>query len=229
MTKTTIHPDKKGTDRVWQNCGKCGGSGNIPAFGHVLGGVCFDCNGTGGRGVLVSSLRVTARRRERAAEKAAAELAAKQAARTEWEAANADLLATIKANADRDHFLRQWAHTVQVPTAEVLETIDGILAELAAEDERKANAVPVAEGRGEVVGEVLTVKTQDSFYGYGRVEVKMLVADDRGFKVWGTLPAALADANRGSRVRFTATLQQSRDDEAFGFFKRPAKAELLAG
>lgn len=28
-------------------CSKCSGKGNISAFGHVLGGVCFSCNGVG--------------------------------------------------------------------------------------------------------------------------------------------------------------------------------------
>lgn len=28
-------------------CGKCGGSGTIAAFGHVVAGRCFACGGTG--------------------------------------------------------------------------------------------------------------------------------------------------------------------------------------
>lgn len=28
-------------------CTRCDGSGRIRAFGHVLGGVCFKCNGSG--------------------------------------------------------------------------------------------------------------------------------------------------------------------------------------
>lgn len=28
-------------------CPRCCGQGNIPAFGHVLGGVCFSCGGSG--------------------------------------------------------------------------------------------------------------------------------------------------------------------------------------
>lgn len=31
-------------------CGRCGGKGAIRGFGHVLGGVCFSCEGTGKRG-----------------------------------------------------------------------------------------------------------------------------------------------------------------------------------
>lgn len=32
-------------------CSKCGGSGNIPEFHKVQGGVCFTCNGSGRVGV----------------------------------------------------------------------------------------------------------------------------------------------------------------------------------
>lgn len=28
-------------------CSRCGGSGRLSVFGHVLGGTCFKCNGTG--------------------------------------------------------------------------------------------------------------------------------------------------------------------------------------
>lgn len=90
--------------------------------------------------------------------------------------------------------------------------------------EQKANAKPVIEGTVTVTGEVLCTKTKESQYG---LQYKMLVLDDRGFKVWGTNPAAL-DAERGDRVTFTATVEKSQDDECFGFFKRPRKAERVA-
>lgn len=98
---------------------------------------------------------------------------------------------------------------------------------------------PVVTGRIVVTGEVLSTKFVDGHWGSC---VKMLVRDDRGFKVWGTRPQSLeprtewdaegqlavAGAERGDRVRFTATVEASHDDPSFGFFKRPARAELLA-
>ena len=51
----------------------------------------------------------------------------------------------------------------------------------------------------------------------------MLVKDDLGFKVLGSVPAKLAKA-KGRSVSFSATVQPSEDDEKFGFFKRPTKA-----
>lgn len=102
-------------------------------------------------------------------------------------------------------------------------------AEWLAERQEKAAAeaalpkAPVVEGRGEISGEVLSVKWQDSVYGGA---FKMLVRDDRGFKLWGTVPASLPDTLKGCRVKFNATVEKSHDDESFGFFKRPTKAEV---
>lgn len=36
------------------DCGKCGGTGDIPAYRGIAGGVCFLCGGTGKRKVSAS-------------------------------------------------------------------------------------------------------------------------------------------------------------------------------
>jgi len=95
-----------------------------------------------------------------------------------------------------------------------------------AEEKRQAEheaAEPCPAGRVVVTGEVLSVKLQDGYYGS---TWKMLVKDDRGFKVWGSIPSSL-DASRGCRVTFTAAIEPSNDDDKFGFFKRPTKAAIL--
>ena len=97
-------------------------------------------------------------------------------------------------------------------------------AQRAAESEA---AAPCPTGRVVVEGEVLTVKAQDG-YAYGSTVLKVLVKADAGWKVWGTLPASIEGAVRGSRVRFVAAVEPSNDDPKFGFFKRPTKAELLS-
>ena len=73
----------------------------------------------------------------------------------------------------------------------------------------------------------------------------MVVKDDRGFKVYGTVPQAIIDEAvprphslgaqvwdyevlKGQRITFSATVQASDDDDKFGFFKRPTKAALAA-
>jgi hypothetical protein len=45
--------------------------------------------------------------------------------------------------------------------------------------------------------------------------------------VWGSAPKSLDDAERESRITFTATVTASDKDAKFGFFKRPTKAECL--
>jgi len=80
------------------------------------------------------------------------------------------------------------------------------------------------EGRVTITGTVLAFKWQESMYGD---VLKMLVQDDRGFRVWGSVPASLDDAERESRITFTATVTASDKDAKFGFFKRPAKAAVI--
>jgi hypothetical protein len=90
--------------------------------------------------------------------------------------------------------------------------------------------VDVPTGRMTVTGKVLKV----AYYPGFRDEVlKMTVDDDRGFRVFGTVPASLhwnathECVARGERVTFTADLSPSRNDPAFGYFKRPRDARNL--
>ena len=95
-------------------------------------------------------------------------------------------------------------------------------ARLAAEEAAK---VPVVEGKITITGEILTIKLQDGHFGS---TLKMLVRDDRGFKVWGTYPRSLDDAEKGDRVAFVATVTASGTDKDFGFFSRPTQAKIVA-
>ena len=74
-----------------------------------------------------------------------------------------------------------------------------------------------------------------------------MVKDDAGFRVWGSVPSALAllevevadeidpsykwkeqrGMKNGDRITFTATVTPSNDSRTFGFFKRPGKASVL--
>lgn len=100
------------------------------------------------------------------------------------------------------------------------------LAALAAD----AAAGPVPEGRLVLEGEVLSTKWQDSDYGGS---LKMVVRLDNGSRVWGSVPSSMQameqPLDRGDRVQFTATVEASRDDASFGYYKRPSKASRLSG
>lgn len=111
--------------------------------------------------------------------------------------------------------------------------------------EEQASAAPVVTGKGVTIeGEVVSVKVQESDYG---ATLKMLVRDDRGFKVWGSVPSSITDSvdkvwgprlmngsvrddgfkGVGVRVRFVANVAASEKDETFGLFRRPRKAEVI--
>lgn len=95
----------------------------------------------------------------------------------------------------------------------------------------KALAPEVPEGRYEITGEILFTKWYESDYGS---TLKCIIRDDRGFKVFGSVPSAIVDYAyseevelKGQRVQLTGTVTQADDDTKFGYFKRPAKSILL--
>jgi hypothetical protein len=82
----------------------------------------------------------------------------------------------------------------------------------------------IAEGRQTIEGEVISTKWQANDYGERLV---MTVKDSENRCYWGTVPSKL-DVEVGDRVRFVGTVTRSDKDESFGFFKRPAKGEVLS-
>ena len=96
-------------------------------------------------------------------------------------------------------------------------------AERAAE---KANASPVPDDneRHIVAGVVLSTKYVDTMYGES---FKMLLKTEEGYKLWGTVPSAIDNLDRGDKISFVARLERSKDDDYFGFYKRPSKARIL--
>lgn len=70
-------------------------------------------------------------------------------------------------------------------TAKQAKFVSNLLAQIA---ERALPAAPVPAGRYTVRGEVLSTKAVDSFYG---TQLKMLVKDETGFKVYGSIPGNL--------------------------------------
>lgn len=209
MTTTTEYrtytdpcPGKKGTDRIEEDCYRCGGSGewtygmvtNVLHYtGRVTGRFCFECSGRGKVSVKVSSVRARARRE-------------------------------VKAhNANIDQAIAWEAERVEREAAELAECIE----EAYAEHARREARVDVPEGIEDVVGKIISIKGVDGYYG--GMSLKMLVEDDRGFRVYGTFPTAFysdkQDANKGDRVSFNAALV--RKDHDFGFFKRPTQCKVI--
>lgn len=92
-----------------------------------------------------------------------------------------------------------------------------------AEQAAKAPAAPVPTGRVEITGKIIKVDTRANDFG---VRVVMTVEHADGWRVWGTMPAALDNvgADKGDTVTFTATVKASDDDVTFGYISRPSKA-----
>ena len=87
----------------------------------------------------------------------------------------------------------------------------------AAED---AGAADAPSGRVEVEGRVLSTKFQDNDFGG---TFKMLVLDERGFRVWMSIPSRMLGIDAGSLVHVKVTLTPSDDDAKFAFGLRPTE------
>lgn len=232
-------------DLVFVACGKCSGDG-VVHYGRVEwhqrieGGYaedrwCFKCNGRRGERVTVRKMRQRIKDKARRDRKAQEELQRKAAqARIEQERAAADLKQKIAAFRIEHPVECAFLYTLQGDFARsLLEQLHqtgsltqgqvDALGRMIDERSREPEAAPVVEGKQRITGAVKSTKVVENDYGS---TLKMLVLDDRGFKVWGTMPRAL-DVSKGDRVAFNANVEASQDDETFGFFKRPTKPEQL--
>jgi hypothetical protein len=129
--------------------------------------------------------------------------------------------------ADVGHKLLRYGGLSEKQVAAVLKNRDReaeFAAKREAEAAKLADAPALAEGRYEIEGDVVSVKSGENDYGFW---MKMLVKMDDGNKVYGTVPSALGSPEKGERVQFTAKVDRSPDDEHFGFFSRPTKATHL--
>lgn len=245
MEYTDPHPDLKGEDVITEGCGKCMGTGAI-TWGNVQYSMrhsdgtyttdryCFDCNGSGVLRRKVKNIRSQARRLVKTTNSEEARVA-------DYIANEAKYVAAEKVRRDNqsDAFVAAWPEAaakvaelkgdfgdaMRLQLAEEGTLTDGQLAavnRIVEESKSDPTPAPVIEGRIVLTGRVVCVKLQESVYG---TTVKMIVLDDRGFKVWGTMPKALEEDNvsKGDRVTFTGTVGVSDDDETFGFYVRPSK------
>lgn len=216
---------------VWEDCGRCSGHGGMDYYLHRDGGVCYQCGGAKGKTLSpktqVSRCRA-ARRSAREAVKVAAEAAESTAAREEWKAQNPETVAALATLTGS--FAEDLRGSLEF-RGSLTEKQAAAVLRIAAE---KAASEPAPTGRVVITGKVISIKIVDSAYGSTK---KMVVLDDRGFRTWGTVPVSLDEVDgelstesllvEGMRVSFTATVEPSKDDEHFSFFKRPTKAARI--
>src|SRR5215472_11263665 len=114
----------------------------------------------------------------------------------------------------------------QAKFARVLNYIRAMFREVAfkAEEEKKAARqaerkardaaradLPAFEGRVTITGTVLSTKLQESQFGS---TWKMLVENESGWKVWGSIPSGI-NPEKGDIVSFTAKVEKSPSDPKF--------------
>lgn len=86
---------------------------------------------------------------------------------------------------------------------------------------KRESAKPCPTGRVTVKGTVISTKMVHTDYSPMGGTLKMLVESEEGYRVFVTVPSSVQNVERGSHVEFTATVTPSRDDNKFGFAKRP--------
>ncbi len=220
---------------VFRRCGRCSGTGYVWAT-HVDGGRCFACGGAKGRYINLQVMAASARARDRREVKITAanrrgsperlekKRVAARAARS-FLAQHVGLAGALAASGVQ--ILRSFA--LQLATRGSLSERQVAAAFKVAADVARSATLPVIEvpeGRQTVEGEIISIKEYFNSYT-GGTDLKMLVLDPRGFKVFGAIPRSiLAEAERGVKVRFDARLKAK--ELGFGFFKRPTNAEVIS-
>lgn len=93
--------------------------------------------------------------------------------------------------------------------------------------------VPAPTGRQTFEGVIVGTKIQEGYYGDERKMVVKVDTEQGSWKCYGTIPADIryhGNCNdgvlKGTKIKITATLTQSKDDKSFAFFKRP-KGEVI--
>lgn len=237
-----------------EHCGRCGGTGGFKCYGHIDGGKCFECHGTGGhRKVTVGMERKRAKaevarvNRHRLATakrqlQHAANMASAIAARPEWKRA---------AKCENEFIAALWlkAYKYELTERQIEAGADAIIkwgnrAQIKADAEAiKAAMTPLEPGRRVISGRVVSVKSEESAFGYNVTTVwKMLLELETGHRLWGSIPSALwdllnadredrdpwapMDSLKGRAVSFTAAVSPSENDPSFGFYSRPTKPVL---
>ena len=209
---TNVNDDN--TVTISRACTRCGGSG----YGGwvVDGGRCFACHGANTKNhktnVCVKKYAQSKKQSLKKQEKA------KQAR-----------IERAEASLERQ---RDWCEANTEFGRVTFDEKAALIKEQRDAEKQLADDVPT--GRMEVTGEVLKVDWKENAYG-GRLV--MTVKTEGGYLLWGSVPRGITDVDnpdgtrrqldRGDKVKFTATLEQSDRDTKFGFFKRPSKATVV--
>lgn len=263
--------DGAGYDAI---CGRCEGTGYWSGPTYIDNGICFHCNGQKGALDTISNEKALqlytaqVKRAERKEQKRLAVIAERDARVERLKATHPEVHAVLQEAYNtyqedpyarvNGFFLDLGRQIFNAKGRDLTENqIAAVLRSISKKQEQEANAAPVEAGKQTITGEISSIKTVESDFGSA---VKVVIKDDRGFRVYGTLAKSLVDelwgrwyaetvgsqddgygsilgdygteawfeTAKGARVKFDATVDASKDDKSFGFYKRPTKAEILA-
>lgn len=187
---------------------------------------------------LVSAIlayRSTTQRRQQAAQRRAANRREAQEAQQRlrlaaYQEANSEILSALEGYTGSNSFIisirAQAIIQGQMLTERQISAVGTAIEREARINVQRAASTPCPVGNGITIeGLIVSVCEERTYYTYsGEIQTKMLVKCDGGFKVWVSAPRSLGRVDRGRKVRFVANVSRSRDDESFGFAKRPRSA-----
>lgn len=230
---------------VADTCPRCGGKGTIDAYRHVVGGVCFECEGRPAEPYTITAKALRAKERKRAQgiasrERAAARKQAERVARMEqagttWAAAFPAMIHFADVPASN---LTEWETSTlnsirdSARHGDISDNQAALAARIIQAGIDRAEAPEVKKptapmGKHEVTGTITKMTVKESHWG---LTVKITVTTAEGWKVYATCPKAIRDAIpddlEGTKVAFTANLEPSNSED-LAFASRPTKARVL--
>lgn len=206
-------------------CGRCDGQGYLREYSNVYAGICFDCKGKANFGTVSrAEAEKIVNRRKKAREASAAKREAARLARVskieklaaQWRQDNAELVAALANYQGSNKYLIEYRDSLECDTFYLGDSQSDFAQEKLAEEQ---DLVEVEAGRREITGTLLATKRVESRFG---VTYKMMLQCD-GYRLFGTIPAALSDIEIGDVVSMTTTVEPQ--DKGFAYFSRPAKAK----
>jgi len=205
-----------------RTCLGCKGSGRVPSR-HGFGmGVCNACHGSGEKKAVQVTAIVALRELVKSLKKETGELSDTRWA--EWaalpaETRDAACVAAFEAHGDFGESVRK---ALRMRGRLTPGQVIALMQSKAPKGQNTAAPVtaPLTAGRQPLKGTIVSIKEQAGEYG---VQLKMLLKLESGARVFGTIPAQLADKVKpGDAVSLVATVQPKESD--FGFFSRPTVA-----
>ena len=91
-------------------------------------------------------------------------------------------------------------------------------------EKEAAKPIPITDQRITISGIVVKKDIKENQFGIRQI---MIVKSDDGWCIYGSCPDGI-EIEKGSKIKFEARIEISKNDPKFGFFKRPTKISLIS-